>query len=128
MSFAKGISKQYLEKHGIELKEKQGSELEGAFAALLFDPDIPEPEREQCLIDGRKYRCDFVWRAERVIFEIEGGTYSGGRHTRGKGFEEDCRKYNLLTLEGWQVFRVTGAHIKSGEALIWLRRALDLEA
>lgn len=27
-------------------------------------------------------------------------------------------------LAGWRVLRVTGTHIKSGEALEWIRRAL----
>jgi hypothetical protein len=59
------------------------------------------------LIPGRKHEVDFVWHAERVIVETEGGAYTQGRHTRGAGFESDCEKYNLLTALGYRVFRFT---------------------
>lgn len=43
-----------------------------------------------------------------IAIELEGGIWSGGRHTRGKGFEGDCDKYNEAALAGWTVFRLTG--------------------
>ena len=43
---------------------------------------------------------------------------------RGGGYTDDCEKYSLLALEGWRVLRVTAKHIKSGQALAWLERAL----
>ncbi|WP_205750456.1 hypothetical protein [Deinococcus fonticola] len=106
---------------------EQGSELELAFLAALRDAAIPEPERELMLVPGRKWRSDFAWPEARLIVEAEGGTWGQGRHTRGRGFEEDCRKYALLTLAGWRVIRITGAHVKSGEAVQWVKRALGLE-
>ena len=41
------------------------------------------------------------------LFELEGGSWSGGRHTRGKGFEEDCMKYNLAVQLNWRILRYT---------------------
>lgn len=129
MSFAKGISRQALERAGVDVQPGDlGSELEQAFAQALHLAGLPQPQREVRCVPGRDWRSDFVWPEQRVIFETEGGTFSGGRHTRGKGFEEDCRKYNSLTLLGWRVFRVTGAHIESGEALAWVEQALGLGA
>lgn len=120
--FAAGVSKAALKKAGIA---DPGSPLEQAFAAALAaEPHIPAPERELCLVPGRRWRSDFVWREARLIVETEGGTWSGGRHTRGSGFEGDCRKYNALTLLGWRVIRITGAHVKSGEAVRWTEEAL----
>lgn len=120
------IPPEYLARHGIEVKPGDyGSDLEGTLAQVVMLAGLPTPEREAQLVPGRAYRCDFVWRDARLIVECEGGTHSQGRHTRGKGFEEDCRKYAQLTLLGWRVIRVTGAHIKSGEALKWIEWGLE---
>ena len=56
---------------------------------------------------GRRFAFDFAWVQQRVAVELEGGTWSGGRHTRGAGYENDCKKYNLAVLEGWAVLRFT---------------------
>src|SRR5690606_17944227 len=42
---------------------------------------------------------------------------NGGRHTTGKGFVEDCRKYNAAAKLGWTVLRFPTAQVKSGEAI-----------
>lgn len=44
---------------------------------------------------------------ERVAVECDGGTYSGGRHTRGDGYRRDAEKLNAAAALGWRVFRVT---------------------
>ena len=46
------------------------------------------------------------------MFELEGGTWTGGRHTRGTGFRDDCEKYNAAGAFGWRVFRLTGESLK----------------
>ena len=55
----------------------------------------------------RRFRFDFAFLGERVAVEIEGGSWSGGRHVRGAGFEKDCEKYNLAGSMGWRVLRFT---------------------
>ena len=60
--------------------------------------------------------------------EVEGGVHSNGRHVRGKGFTEDCRKYSEAALLGWKVVRVTGEMVKNGEALALVERALGRES
>ncbi len=42
-----------------------------------------------------------------VAVEIEGGIWTGGRHTRGKGYQGDMEKYNAAQLYGWKVLRYT---------------------
>ena len=54
----------------------------------------------------RKWRADFVV-GKRVIVEIDGGVYSGGRHTTGAGFTKDCEKLNAAAELGYSVLRFT---------------------
>ena len=75
------------------------------------------PEREYLFDETRKYRFDFAWPNLKVAVEIEGGTWSGGRHTRGAGFTQDCKKYNLAAASEWLVFRFTTEMVQSGEAI-----------
>ena len=65
----------------------------------------------------RDWRFDFAWVEKRLACEVEGGIYIGGRHSRGKGFDLDCRKYAAAQKLGWTVLRVTGSMIKDGSAL-----------
>lgn len=53
------------------------------------------------------WRFDRAHLPAKVAIELEGGVFSNGRHTRGAGFAEDCRKYNAATADGWAVFRFT---------------------
>lgn len=55
----------------------------------------------------RRWRFDRVWKEKMVAFEIEGGIWVRSRHTTGKGFQEDCYKYNEAIKLGWAVFRLT---------------------
>ena len=60
----------------------------------------------------RRWRFDFVICAiKKIAVEVEGGTFSGGRHTRPMGYAKDLEKYNTATLMGWSVLRYTTAQI-----------------
>lgn len=54
----------------------------------------------------RKWRLDYCHLPTRTAIELEGGAYSKGRHTRGKGFVQDCEKYNAAAALGYTVFRL----------------------
>lgn len=83
-----------------------------------------EVVREYVFWVGRRWRFDFCIPDAKIAIEIEGGTFNGGRHTRGSGFEKDCEKYNHAALAGFRVLRFTTAMVKSGEAIDMLRKAL----
>jgi len=102
----------------------EGSELEEAFLAAVRLHGLPMPETEYRFHKKRRWRVDFAWAEARVAVEVEGGIWSNGRHVRGSGFEADCEKYNELALAGWLLIRVTSKHIRGGEAVAWLERAL----
>ena len=74
------------------------SKLEALFELLLrseLGKDIPKPVGEYRFFDGRWFRFDYAWLEPwKVATEIEGGTWVQGRHSRGKGFASDCKKYN----------------------------------
>ena len=74
----------------------------------------------------KDWRFDFAFKRQKLAVEVEGGNWTGGRHTRGQGFADDCEKYNAATLAGWRLLRFTGDHIKSGLALQTIDKALDI--
>jgi very-short-patch-repair endonuclease len=101
------------------------SDLERAFAFQVKAHGLPEPEREYRFLPPRRWRFDFAWPDARVAVEVEGGAFVQGRHTRGIHFERDAEKYSRAAIEGWCVIRATGNHVDSGEAILWLKEALE---
>ena len=104
------------------------SEIEETFAFQLRALKIKGWVREYKFHPGRKWRADFCFHNEKLLIECEGGIWTQGRHVRGKGFQDDCEKYNEATLLGWRVLRVTGKQVASGKALEWVERMLSINA
>lgn len=78
-----------------------------------------DPLREFTFCSGRRWRFDFFFPNERrpLAVEIEGGTWSNGRHVRGASFAKDCDKYNRATMMGIAVLRYTTDMVISGAAV-----------
>ena len=100
------------------------SDLEALLDLHIKLAGLPEPEREYRFCKPRRFRFDRVWKDRMLALEVDGGAWSGGRHTSGKGFTSDCEKATLAAIAGFRVMHVTGEHIKSGQALKWLQEAL----
>lgn len=98
------------------------SRLEETLALQMRAVGLPTPKREYRFHPDRRWRFDFAWPDRLVAAEVEGGTYSGGRHTRGVGFERDAEKYNEAGVRGWRVFRFTTKTVKDGSAVSLLER------
>lgn len=64
-------------------------------------------EREYKFVHDRRFRFDLAIPEKRIAIEFEGGVWSNGRHVRGKGYVNDCKKYNLATMHGWKMLRYT---------------------
>jgi hypothetical protein len=79
---------------------------------------------EQRFHPTRMWRFDMVWPELSIAVEVEGLTHGGGRHQRVVGYSNDCEKYNEAALLGWTLIRVTQLHIRSGEAVKWIDRAI----
>lgn len=73
----------------------------------------------------KDWRFDFAMPERRLAVEVEGGAWTGGRHTRGTGFHADLRKYAAAARLGWTVIRVDPAMIRSGEAIDTVRSVLQ---
>ena len=106
------------------------SELEQTFITLWrqVTPGAPQPEREYRFHPKRRWRFDFAWPAQRVAVEVEGGTWTRGRHSRGGGYRGDCEKYNAATIAGWRVLRFTAGMLKDEpwECVAQVLRCLEL--
>lgn len=93
------------------------SHLEDLFAMQLDAAGLGGYVREFRAIPGRKFRFDFCFREERLLIEINGGTYSKGAHSTGTGIARDYEKNNLAQIGGWRVLSFDTKMVKSGEAL-----------
>lgn len=58
-----------------------------------------------------------------IAVEIEGGVWTGGRHTSGSGFLGDMEKYNEAAAAGWRVLRFTPQAARKPDGLIEIVRA-----
>jgi very-short-patch-repair endonuclease len=74
-------------------------------------------EQEYKFHPKRKWRADFHIMGKKILVEVEGGVWSGGRHTRGKGYIGDMEKYNAAVVMGYQVLRFSTEQVKSGLAV-----------
>ena len=93
------------------------------FEKMCKDSYFPRPIRELQFAKPRKWKFDFAWPGLLLALEVEGGVWSGGRHTRGSGFLGDIEKYNEAVLLKWRLLRCTPKEMNDGTVLELLRRA-----
>jgi hypothetical protein len=86
------------------------------FLALLKKEGLV-PVMEHKFHPTRKWRFDYAFPESMVAVEVEGGVWTGGRHTSGAGFLKDMEKYNTALLHGWRVYRVTPKTLTSRDTI-----------
>ncbi len=87
------------------------SELEEAMLALSRAVGLPTPEVQQWLDlgdDDGMIRPDFLWRAQRLIVEVDSVKFHGTRQR----FEADRRRDQRALVAGWRTVRTTNRQIK----------------
>ena len=84
-----------------------------------------EFEREFKFHRKRKWKADFHITGKQILVEVEGGIWSGGRHTRGKGYIGDMEKYNAAVMMGYQVIRFSTEQVKSGLAVQQIEKMVE---
>ena len=88
---------------------RKKSQLEDPFAQWLSFKNI-KFVRQFRPFKERRFSCDFLLSDYNVIIEIEGGQWINGRHQRGTGYKNDIEKYNMITLAGYKILRLTTDH------------------
>jgi very-short-patch-repair endonuclease len=93
-------------------KKAQGitkKELEGRFATVLARTNLPRPHRNADLaVAGRFFEVDCLWRAQRLIVELDGGFV----HRTWRASERDRERDRLLQVDGWRVVRITWRQLR----------------
>lgn len=92
------------------------SELEELFLACCRKAGRP-PDGVNAWIpfpDGGGAEADFLWRAQRLVAEVDGR----GVHTTRRAFEADRRRDQRLTLLGWRVVRFTWRQVVFDPAIV----------
>jgi len=119
-------------------RKKEKPDYEAILAASLKAVKIGGWTTQYKFCKTRMWTADFCWENEKLRVEVEGGlrinvkkkdgtnVITPGRHTSEAGFTRDCIKYNEAAILGWRLLRVTGKQVNSGQALIWIERALGL--
>jgi very-short-patch-repair endonuclease len=99
------------------IRREQAKALENTLAGQLRYRQCPEPVREFRFHLLRRWRFDFAWPDNgKLAVEVEGGTWTGGRHVTGAGYERDAEKYLAAAALGWRVVRITAKQVNSEEA------------
>jgi very-short-patch-repair endonuclease len=86
------------------------------FVGYLKLADLPEPRFEYRFHPQRKWRFDVAWPEHKLAVELNGGVYTQGRHTRGKGYEGDLEKLNAAVLLGWRVLQYSTGMMRNDPA------------
>ena len=94
------------------------------FEMLLRQETGEEVVSEYKFHPKRKWKFDLAIPGKKIAVEIEGGVYTGGRHTRGRGYVNDMEKYNNAVLLGWRLLRFTPDQLKKWSTIEMIKSLL----
>jgi very-short-patch-repair endonuclease len=103
------------------------SDPKALFPRICKSWGVPTPEAEHRFHPVRKWRIDFAWPEQKVGLEVDGGVWTGGRHTRGAGWLKDTEKINTAVTMGWRMLRCTPQQLCTSEMLDTIKQALEYE-
>ena len=96
------------------------AESERILRRLLRAAGLPQPEADAPLL-GR-YRADFLFRAHRLVLEVDGF----GTHGHRQAFEHDRRRNAALTAAGFSVMQITWRQLHDEPVAVVARIAAAL--
>jgi very-short-patch-repair endonuclease len=91
------------------------SEIEELLVELVDELGLQRPEfNVQIEVDGETFEIDALWRAERVVIELDGRQF----HDTPLAFERDRRRDRKLIAAGWRPVRITWRQITAERAVV----------
>lgn len=102
-------------------KVKQAQSASDFFTTLCRSDLHVECVKEFRFHPTRRWRFDYAMPEHKIAVEVEGGVWTGGRHTSPKGFLGDIEKYNTATAMGWRILRTIPDELVSAKMLKMLR-------
>jgi very-short-patch-repair endonuclease len=96
-----------------------------AFMQMLKNARLAEPLMEYYFHPERQWRFDFAWPERKVALEVDGGIWTQGRHTRGKGWLNDTEKLNAAASMGWRMLRCTPQQLATEEMVSTVKETLN---
>jgi hypothetical protein len=98
------------------------------FDRLCQAAGLAAPVAEYRFAPPRRWRFDWAWLEQRLALEVQGGLFTGGRHSRGPALLREHEKLNRAAVLGWRVCFVVPAQVTNGEAVLIVEQALALGA
>jgi hypothetical protein len=95
-----------------------------SFDRLCQAAGLPTPVPEYRFAVPRRWRFDWAWPGSRVALEVQGGLFTGGRHSRGPALRKEHEKLNRAAALGWRVCFVVPAQVDNGEAVLIIEQVL----
>ena len=86
---------------------------------------LPQAVAEHVFCAGRKWRFDFAFPKERVAVEVQGGVFTGGRHTRGAALVAEYEKWRAAAMLGWRILPCVPQQIYSVKFANEVKAALN---
>ena len=112
----------------LEGKKANKSELEEMLLEQIRRRGLPEPMQEYKAVletTGRKWAWDMAWVEQRLLVEVQGGTFMRkSHHSTGTGIHRDLLKANTAVELGWRLLSFDSPMVKSGEAVGTIERML----
>ena len=119
------MDEQQLKKTKKSPQKKPKAPLRDMFTALCRSDLQVDCVKEFRFHPKRLWRFDYAIPEHKIALEVEGGVWTGGRHTRPQGFLGDIEKYNTATLMGWRLLRTTPSELLTKKTLDVLKMAIS---
>lgn len=81
----------------------------------------PEPIAEHRFDAVRRWRLDLAWPDVQLAVEVQGGTFTRGRHSRGPAMRDEYEKLNAAAVAGWTVLLLLPEQLTSNVGVDTLR-------
>lgn len=85
---------------------------------------LPKPVFELVFAPPRRWRFDIAWPDHKLAIEVQGGIFTGGRHTRGAALIKEHEKLNKSASMGWRVLFIQPCDLCMNDTIILIKESL----